>query len=539
MSVSEKNPALMSNIMEMRLEENPDKIGLIFENGGLYADEPLTYKEIAASAFKLARAYRDLGIGRGDAVASVMRNHPESVVASGAANLLGIVGVPIDPRTKGEKLGYMLQDCKAKAVITTGDLLPEVERVAREIKGIERIWLNLKPDADPDLANRYPTINEILAGPDIFEVEGRVDDPNLPMAIIYTSGVTGNPKGVVIKSSRTLMFSTLAPAMIWKYTPESALYTGLSLTHGNAMAITLLPALAMGILGVISQKFTKSRIWDICRKYGCTTFSLLGGMMAGIYNEPPKPDDADNPVEVVISAGTPAPIWEAFEKRFGVKILEWYGAVEGGFAYKPIGEGPIGSFGKPLDGLMEAIVVDENDDEVPPGVTGELLMRAMNVKPEVEYYGREKDSEAKTRGGWLRTGDMVHKDGEGWLFFDYRKEGGGLRRAGDFIIPSYVEKVIGEHPDVSEVCVYGIPAASGAPGESDLVAAVAPFAGRTVDPASVFEVAKEGLEPNSVPSYLQVVEEIPKSASEKYLDRILKEQFSKDADNVYKLEDHK
>jgi acyl-CoA synthetase (AMP-forming)/AMP-acid ligase II len=538
MMMTEKNPALMSNIMEIRLEENPDKVGLIFENGGLYPDEPLTYKLLATNTFKLAKAYRELGIGQGDAVAVVMRNHPESVYAFGAGNLLGAVSVPIDPRTKGEKLGYMLQDCKAKAVITTADLLPEVEGVAGGIKGVERIWLNLKPDADPDLANRYPTINEVLEGPDIFEVEGRVDDPNLPMAIIYTSGVTGNPKGVVIKSTRTVMFASLAPTLIWKYTPESVLYTGLSLTHGNALAITLLPALSMGILGVISQRFTKSRIWDICRKYGCTTFSLLGGMMAGIYNEPPRPDDADNPVEVVLSAGTPAPIWEAFEKRFDVKILEWYGAVEGGFAYKPIDEGPIGSFGKPLEGLQEAIVVDENDSEVPPGVTGELLMRAVNVKPEVEYYGREKDSEAKTRGGWLRTGDMVHKDGDGWLFFDYRKEGGGLRRAGDFIIPAYVEKVIGEHPDVSEVCVYGIPAASGAPGESDLVAAAAPFEGRTVDPASVFKTAVEGLERNSVPSYLQLVDEIPKSASEKHLDRVLKDQFSPDAGNVYKLEDY-
>ncbi|MDD3717399.1 MAG: AMP-binding protein [Actinomycetota bacterium] len=536
--MGEKNPALMSNMIEMRLEENPDKVGLIFENGGLYPDEPLTYREIAASTFKMARAYREFGLRKGDAVATLMRNHPESVFTTGAATLLGMIAVPIDPRTKGEKLGYMLQDCKAKGIITTADLLPEVESVVKNIPGIERIWLNLKPDADPDLAKKYPTINEILAGPDVFEVEGRIDDPNLPMAIIYTSGVTGNPKGVVIKSTRTAMFAQLAPTLIWKYTPETVIYTGLSLTHGNALAISLLPALSMGILGVISQRFTKSRIWDICRKYGCTTFSLLGGMMAGIYNEPPKPDDADNPVEVVISAGTPAPIWEPFEKRFGVKILEWYGAVEGGFAYNPIGVGPIGSFGKPLEGIQEAIVVDENDNEVSPGVTGELLMRAVNVKPEVEYYGREKDSQDKTRGGWLRTGDMVHKDEEGWLYFDYRKEGGGLRRAGDFIIPTYVEKVIGEHPDISEVCVYGIPAASGAPGESDLVAAVAPFEGKAIDPASVFQTAKDGLEPNSVPSYIQVVNEIPKSASEKHLDRVLKDEFSEGADNVFKLEDY-
>jgi crotonobetaine/carnitine-CoA ligase len=132
---------------------------------------------------------------------------------------------------------------------------------------------------------------------------------------------------------------------------------------------------------------------------------------------------------------------------------------------------------------------------------------------------------------------MVHRDEEGWLFFDYRK-GTALRRAGDFIKPEYVEKVVGEHPDVSEVCVYGIPAASGAPGESDLVAAVTAFGGKELDPATIFEAAITGLERNSVPSYIQVVEDIPKSPSEKYLDRILKEQFSPQADNVHKLEDY-
>jgi len=535
--MSEKNPALIFHQLEMRMEEKPEFVGLIFENGGLYRDEPLTYRQLVTNTFKVAKGLRENGIGKGDVVALVMRNHPEVVYAMGTANLLGCVMVPIDPRSKGDKLAYMLKDCGARMVITTADLLPEVEAQASRIPAIERIWLVLKPDADFSLASKYPTINELVDGPDIYELDNRVDDPTLPMEIIYTSGVTGNPKGVVIKSTRTVMYTALA-RMVWGYKEDSILYTGLSLAHGNAQAVTLMSAIALGIRAVISQKFTKSRIWDICRRYGCTTFSLLGGMMSGIYNEPPRPDDADNPVEVVISAGTPVAIWEAFEKRFNVKILEWYGAVEGGFAYKPIDKGPIGSFGKPIEGLMEYKIVDENDNEVPPYVTGELLMRAVNQKPEVEYHGRPEDSEKKTRGGWLRTGDMVHRDEEGWLFFDYRKEGGGLRRQGEFIIPSYVEKVIGEHPDVSEVCVYGIPAASGAPGESDLVAAVAPFEGKSIDPRSIFEKCLEELERNSVPSYLQVVDEIPKSASEKYLDRVLREQFSPDAENVFRLEDY-
>jgi crotonobetaine/carnitine-CoA ligase len=528
-----KHRGLLSRLLELRAEENPNRVGLIFENGGLYPDERLTYARLYAGSLRLAEGLRREGFRKGDKLALVMRNRPEYVYSLAACTMLGTVLVPIDPRAKGEKLAYQLGDSDAKGVITTADLLPEVEKAVDAVGGLEKIYLSLKPDADPSLASRYPTVNEMLEEPRVSEPEDRVDDPAAPVQIIYTSGVTGNPKGVTLDSRRNAMYCLLG-YLVWDYGEDDVLYTGLSLAHGNAQAVTLFPALTMGIPAVISQRFTKSRIWDICRRYGCTTFSLLGGMMSGIYNEPPRPDDADNPVRKVISAGTPRAIWEDFERRFDVKILEWYGAIEGGFAYKPIGEGPVGSFGKPLAGLVEMKVVDENDNEVPPGVTGELICR-MLTQSKVDYYKKPEASAEKMRGGWLRSGDMVHRDEEGWFFFDYRK-GGALRRAGDFIKPDLVEKVIGEHPDVSEVCVYGIPAASGAPGESDLVAAVVPFEGKEIDPHSIFRAALEKLERNSVPSYIQVVDEIPKSPSEKHLDRLLKERFSPDAPNVYRLD---
>ncbi|MEW6552697.1 MAG: AMP-binding protein [Actinomycetota bacterium] len=523
---------VFSGLLEARAEEDPNRTGLIIDNGGLYPDDRLTYARLVGNSYRLARGFRAAGYGKGDKVALVLRNHPEFVYALAACSMLGMVLVPIDPRARGEKLAYQLGDSDARAVITTADLLPEVEKAAKEAPNLDTIYLSMKPDADPALALRYPTVNEILERPEYESVGDRHDDPALPVQIIYTSGVTGNPKGVALNSARNAIYCLLG-YLVWDYRGDDVLYTGLSLAHGNAQAVTLFPALSMGIPAVIGQRFTKSGIWDVCRKHGCTTFSLLGGMMSGIHNEPRRPDDADNPVRMVISAGTPRAIWEEFERRFGVQILEWYGAIEGGFAYKPIGKGPVGSFGKPLPGLVEMKVVDEEDNEVPPGVVGELVSR-MLTGTSVEYYKKPEASAEKTMGGWLRSGDMVHRDTEGWFFFDHRK-GGALRRAGDFIKPDLVEKVIGDHPDVSEVCVYGIPAASGAPGESDLVAAVVPFEGRDVDVKSIFRAALDNLERNSVPSYLQVVEEIPKSPSEKHLDRLLRDAFSPDAGNVYEL----
>jgi crotonobetaine/carnitine-CoA ligase len=527
-----KHRGLLMQLLELRAEENPNRIALVFENAGLYPDESLTYARLYANAMRLAKGLRDQGFEKGDKLALIMRNHPEYVYALAASSMLGLVLVPIDPRGKREKLAYQLEDSDSRAVITTADLLLEVEKAAEMAGGVERIYLNLKPDADPALAERYLTVNEMLDTPFITDIGERFDDPSMPVQIIYTSGVTGNPKGVTLDSQRNAMYCLLG-YLVYDYGKDDVLYTGLSLAHGNAQAVTLFPALTMAIPAVISQRFTKSRIWDICRRYGCTTFSLLGGMMSGIYNEPPKSDDTKNPVRSVISAGTPHAIWEGFENRYEVDILEWYAAIEGGLAYKPAGQGPIGSFGKPIPGLIEMKIVDEEDNEVPTGETGELICR-MLTQTSVDYYKKPEASAEKTRGGWLRSGDMVHKDEGGWYFFDFRK-GKSLRRAGDFIKPDLVEKVIGEHPEVSEVCVYGIPAASGAPGESDLVAAVAPFEGGEINIESIFDAAIGGLERNSVPSYVQVVEEIPKSPSEKHLDRLLKDAFSPDADNVFEL----
>ena len=356
------------------------------------------------------------------------------------------------------------------------------------------------------------------------------------MQIIYTSGTTGDPKGVMIRNNRTGLYSVLTQ-IVWKYRPKDILYSGLSFSHGNAQAVTLFPALYSDTTAVFSQRFTKSRIWDICRKYGCTSFSLLGGMMAAIYNEPSRPDDSENPVKTVISAGTPKAIWESFEERFAVQILEWYGSVEGGFAYKPPGKGPIGSFGKGIPGVMELKVVDENDNEVDPGVTGELIFRMLRGETKVDYLGLPEESKEKTAGGWLRTGDMVHRDEKGWFYFDHRK-GTELRRAGDFIQPDYIEKIIGEHPDVSEVCVYGIPAASGAPGESDIVAAISPFKDKTIDPTSIYEKCKKELTANFIPSYLQVLDDLPKTISEKPLERVLRDMFNQGKGEIFAVKDY-
>ena len=524
---------LFADEIMMKCEKTPDFPVITFENGEGYADEVVTYAGLVQNGCKVAKALKGAGIGRGDRFSLVMRNHPEFVYTLVAASQIGAVVVPIDPRSKGSKLTYQIRDSSSKGIIFTNEFTPDVEASLAELPDVKVIGVCYKEGFEKPYLSKYPSLNEILAGPEVGLPDDLNKDLKAPFEVIYTSGTTGDPKGVIIKANRMPMFTMLAQ-FIWQYTGDDKLYTGLSLTHGNAQSVTLIPSLTMGIPAVISRKFTKSRLWDICRKHGCTTFSLLGGMMMGIYSEPRKSDDADNPVRMVLSAGTPRSIWEDFERRFGVKIHEWYAAVEGGFAHNAPGTGPVGSFGKPLDGVMEMKIVREDDTECEPGEIGELVAVPKQGKAEVEYLGQKKASEEKTRGGVLRSGDMCHKDKDGWLYFDFRK-GGGLRRHGDFIMPEYVEKALADLPEVSDVCVYGIPAETGAPGESDIVAAIVQAPDATLNIKQIQINLNLSLEKNSIPSYIQVVNEIPKTASEKNLDRLLRDDFRKDAPNVFRL----
>jgi crotonobetaine/carnitine-CoA ligase len=529
----ERNELILADLVANRADDVPDLDVVTFDGGGERPHEVRTYAQLWANGNRIAAALLDRGMRKGDRFGLLMRNHPEFIETMVAASVSGGVFVPIDPRTKGAKLAYTLRHSECRGVVCADYALAQMAAVRDELPGLE--WtLVLESREEPgsmtaaDVAGAVP-LASVLAGAERW-ADVRVDNPLDPFEIIYTSGTTGDPKGVVCANGRYVGAAMLGHLL--GFQSDDRPYNGLSLTHGNAQLITLAPSLVMKLRAVFSRKFTKSRLWDVCREHGCTIFNLLGGMATAIYSEPPKPNDADNPVRLVLSAGMPAALWEPFERRFGVKILECYGAVEGGLAINPVGVGPIGSFGKPPP-MLEMTIVDERGEECPPGVIGELISRpTTGEKVDVEYFRNAEASRKKTEGGWLRSGDMCHRDADGWFYFDFRA-GGGIRHNGDFVNPGFVEKVVAEHPQVDDVFVYGVPAASGAPGEKDVVAAVVPVDRRTFDAASVFAACARGLEANFVPSYLQVVDEIPKTASEKPQERFLLDRFAPGGEGVY------
>lgn len=520
---------ILANLIAARAATDRDLDVLTFVDiapDGAFVDEVRTYGDLWANGQRVAAALDAEGMGEGDAFAVILQNHPEFVDTMVGSSLAGTVFVPIDPRTKGQKLAYMLNHAECRGAVVGAYALENLGAVLDACPALR--WLWVVGEAAGEVPLRARTFGEVLAADATFGAV-RVTDPEAPMQMLYTSGTTGDPKAILSPYARFGFVASLGEALGLQAGDRP--YTGLSMTHANAQLITLGTTLHMGLRGVFSRRFTKSRLWDVTRRYGCTMFNLLGGMTTAIYSEPHRPDDADNPVRYVLSAGMPAAIWADFAERFGVDIYEFYGAAEGGLTLNPPGAGPVGSIGKPPPSL-EGRVVDDDDRECPPGEPGEIVFRnADGTCPVITYFKNAEASEKKTEGGWLRMGDIGYRDADGWFFFLYRK-GGGIRHNGDFVNPAFVEKELAEHAHVDDVFVYGVPSANGVPGEKDVVAAVVPVESATFDAADVFRHCRAQLESNFVPTYLQVVGEIPKTASEKPQERFLLEAFAPDAPNV-------
>lgn len=479
------------------------------DDTGAFREEARTYADLLDAGKSVAGALRGVGMEEGDAFAIVMRNHPEFVEAMVASEIAGTVFVPIDPRTRGDKLAYMLNFSRCRGAIVSAEVLPHLDAVRDRLANLEWVWV-----IGPSVEGRQSLVSAQQAFGPVSDALPRPLDK--PMQMLFTSGTTGDPKAILAPHARYAAVASLGPLIGLR--EGDRLYTGLSLTHANAQLITLGNALAGGMPVIISRQFTKSRLWEILTHYGCTTFNLLGGMATAIFAEPDGPFDRRHAVRFVLSAGMPASMWRAFEERFGVQIFEFFGAAEGGLSLNPPGAGPIGSIGKPpMGGICE--ILSRDGSILPPGEPGEICFRNADgsVAP-VNYFGNPEASAAKTKDGWFRTGDIGWKDAEGWLFFSHR-DGQSIRRNGDFVDGRAIETAIAAMPGVADAYVYGLSTARNTPGEKEVIAAI--VAEQGFDPATIIPACASALGSANVPTYLQVVKVIPKTASEKPQDRHL------------------
>ena len=507
-----KAPADLSwaELLESRARQVPDKRFLLYEK------EAFTYRQMDDNANRMANFLMAHGGGRGKGLGIFMKNSPRFLDVFFGAQKIGMYLVPMNPELKGEGLAYLINHSDVEMLAIDAELVSSVEAIAEPLEKMSVFIVNdiEKEGANCPVPDHYVCLgNAYHMAPDNPQVGYNPDDMCL---IIYTSGTTGRPKGVVYRyktsSVRLLMF--YAQVLL---KDDDIYYTCLPLCHGNALLITTTTAMARKATVALSRKFSASRFWDQIRAYDATIFNTIGSIIPILMKQPENPNDRQNNVRCVFSAACPADMWEPFEKRFGVTLYEGYGAVDGGGkGIMNLGTAPVGSLGKP-NRPGDIRVVDENGEDVPPGVIGELLFKVGPGGGSVEYYKNEAASREKEKDGWLYTGDLVRRDNDGFIYFVGRNTE-SMRKSGENVSAYEVEHVIMAHPAIEDVAVYAVPSEM---SEDEIVAAVKLVAGQTVTGRELREFLSEKLAKYAVPRYIRFVEEFPKTTSHRIIKREL------------------
>jgi crotonobetaine/carnitine-CoA ligase len=336
--------------------------------------------------------------------------------------------------------------------------------------------------------------------------------------ILYTSGTTGLPKGVMYRYGKSTV-KILSVIAYSTYRKSDILYTCLPLFHGNALWLTVTVAMHRGAQVALARKFSASRYWDDIRKYNITAFNTIGAIIPILMKQPERPNDRDNKVRFTLSAACPADDWERFEKRFGIKIYEGYGAVDGGGnMIMNMGNAPVGSIGKPGPNSVYRLV-DKDGNDVPDGTPGELIFESKGEKKSIEYFKNDKATGDKTRGGWIYTGDLVRRDKKGYLYFVGRNAE-FMRIKGENVSAYEVEHAVQKHPSIVEAAVYAVPSEL---AEDEIMACISLVEGHTLKESDLIEFLKDNLSKFAIPRFVKIVKEFPKTETQ----RIIKKELEK------------
>jgi crotonobetaine/carnitine-CoA ligase len=469
---------------------SPDRLVLTFD------DDTLTYAEWDARSAGLAGRLMDLGVTKGDTVGVILDTSADAVVVWVAIARLGAVEVPISPALRGESLAHPLRAAGVRLVVSSGRHLPTLSSVVETIEPSVR--LALIDDISPDPGRATP--QEDVA-------------PGDPSVVLFSSGTTGPPKGVVLTHAANFALAAdVVEAM--GYDSSDVLYNAFPLSHVNARFTTVLAAVMADASAVLHRRFSVSEFWSTCRDHGVTAFNYMGAVSVLLLNQPAVPADRDHVVRRAYGSGMVGATRHDFERRFRVRTVETYGSTELGMVtHTGFADAPDDSCGRVIDGY-ELAVQDDFGRSLGPGELGEIVVRPTAPQRMFrEYIGDPVATVQSWRDLWFHTGDRGRIDETGWLtFVDRTKD--AIRRRGENISSWEVEQALARHPAVMEVCAVGVPSVIS--GEEVLVAVVV---SQDITPEALLQAAEEQLPHYAVPRYVRFVAELPKTRSartEKY-----------------------
>ncbi len=499
--------------LQSRMARDPQRPFLLFGN------QTWSWNEFAAATDKLARALTARGIAKGDRVAVMAQNSDGHVLLLFALARLGAIMVPVNPEFGVEEARYVMHHAEVSGVVAAGGTL-DVARAACQGLALAPWFVLLDSSHD-----KAPLLGDLIAhAPDIaLPVNGSADDTCL---IVYTSGTTGFPKGVM-HSQRS--FVTCGEAFVQRVhlQPDDRVMIVLPLFHINALFYSLAGTLAAGCNTLILNKFSASTFWRSIADHGVTQVNIIEAVGAILMNRPRSEFRTGHKVRVIYGVRESAA--DCFRDEFGIAHrIGGYGMTEiPGVAcnpydgpQKPGSMGPVGRHPDPARPWAVCRVVDDAGSDVPDGEVGELI-----VKTPIIMQGYFRDPEqtcAAFRDGWFLTGDLVRRDADGYFYFVSRKKD-IIRRRGENIAGAELDRVIGAHPAVHEAAAIPVPAEL---GEDEILVAIVKKHGSELTAEAVSQWCRERLAPMKVPRYVLFMDELPHTPTHKVAKAVLRADAS-------------
>jgi fatty-acyl-CoA synthase len=466
-------------------------------------------------------------------VGALMDNLPAFVFTQLGCALSGATLVGLNPTRTGAHLARDIAyaDCQ---IVVVESRYAEQLRAALDADPSLHVAVLVAP-SEMRAANGSPLppgwmrLEDELKGVAPRDPEVAVEPTDL-MMIIFTSGTTKAPKGVLNSHGRLMLLGWGASTYMCQFTPRDTVYCAMPLFHANAQVLALTPALIGGGCLALARRFSKTNFLADVRRYGATLFNYVGTPFAYIMDTPPQPDDADNPLRLAYGNEAPRQYIEAFATRFGCQVIDGYGASEVGVGFARDPSDPPRALGRAA-GVQ---IINERGEECPPArfdVHGRLLNADEAVGEIVNtsgaflfegYYKDEESTRERTRHGWFYTGDLGYRDADGFIYFAGR-DAEWLRVGGENFLARPIEDALGRFPQVMLASVYGVPDAEAG---DQVMATLVLQSGAAFDPVrfSRFVDGESGLPPRWCPTFVRVTHDAPVTHTNKVLKRVLRRE---------------
>ena len=463
----------------------------------------LSYAELDERSARLATLLAERGVRPGDRVGVMLPNVPEFPVAYYGVLRAGAVVVPMNVLLKRREIAFYLSDSGAKLLLAWHGFAEEAATGAEEA-GAELI--EVEPASFAALLDEHEPTTALA--------ETEAEDTAV---ILYTSGTTGKPKGAELTHSNLHRNAEVTSRTMCAVSSGDVVFGGLPLFHSFGQTVSMNASLMVGATLTLVPKFDPALALETIQRDKVTHFYGVPTMYGALLHHPDRESYDSSSLRTCITGGAsmPVEVLRGFEDAFDSIVLEGYGLSETSpvaCSNHPDRERRPGSIGTPLEGV-EVRVVDEDDNEVPQGEVGEIVIRGHNIMK--GYWQRPEATAEAKRGGWFHSGDMARTDEDGYFYIVDRKKD-LIIRGGYNVFPREVEEVLYEHPKIREAAVVGIPHEQ--LGE-EVGAAVVLHDGEELGAEEISAYVKENIAAYKYPRQVWFLDELPKGPTGKILKR--------------------